>query len=308
MIIRQRDRASSRESCTTSEKNRVRKFLCSFNFKSKSDFLLPSSSMSLDLLRIMSNPLYNLHNSTQAPGAGQRPIYPTFSQRFAPPTTYTAPPAARSSSVESDDSRHSHSTVASRAESVFERNGGAYKQTGSRARSASTAATSLRGSTAPPASPRDKENHTKALPKSKSPRNNNGPAKRTRKAKSSLSPSAKKDRLTAQKRNSMRKTVERDALRKAFSSGFVSAQTVSFEQVDMIKEKAVKDAQRAGKLPKQVEKVAEEGGKRSKMANDGAKEKIKAAIVLGSEGDLSIDMERLMKPVARGGKQKKVVV
>lgn len=76
----------------------------------------------------------------------------------------------------------------------------------------------------------------------------------------------------------------------------------------MIKEKAVKDAQRAGKLPKQVEKVAEEGGKRSKMANDGAKEKIKAAIVLGSEGDLSIDMERLMKPVARGGKQKKVVV
>ena len=84
----------------------------------------------------------------------------------------------------------------------------------------------------------------------------------------------------------------------------ISAETVPFEQVEMIKEKAVKDAQRAGKLPKEMGRV--EGERTSKMANTGAREKIKAAIVMGSDGDLSIDMERLMKPVARGGKQKKV--
>ena len=294
MRIRRRYRASRRESRTTSQKNRVSKIPL-FD-KSKFDFssFLPPTRWILP--EIMPNSLYNLHNSTQAPGAGQRPIYPTFSQRFAPPKKYTAPPVARSSSVESDASHHSHSTAASGKDSVFDRI--------DRSRSVSTAATSTRGSVPPP-SPRDKENQLETSAKSNPAPENNKSRSTTKSARKTTTRKPRKTTMgmTSQKLIAVRKTIERDALRAVLRKRdpSMSAETLSDAQRTAIQVAAVAQARRDGRLPKEVNIIALEKRARA-VADRAAKEKIKSALVWssggsGSGGGLDMDMERLMSGI-----------
>lgn len=249
----------------------------------------------------MSTPFLHHRSSSQAPTEGERRIYPTFSQRFELPAKSLLPAVLRASSVESDSSHHSHSTSGSAADSVFER---ARFDGDARARSVSTAATSFRGSATP--SPRqDKENRTKSTTKSK-PRDNNKskstPSRRKLKSSLSTSTAPATKRHTRQKLIAQRKSIERDALRLAFSSGSIKAETVSPAVVAAIQEAAIRKAQKEGLLQKDPKldgaKAKEQTQKEAADAR--AKQKVKSAVVW-VDGELDLDMRRLIGAAAKVG-------
>ena len=238
----------------------------------------------------------SLSDYSTAPHAGSRPIYPTFTQRFALPAKSLPPPALRSSSVESTSSHGSHTTSGSGKDSVFD---GRFDGD-ERARSVSTAATSTRGSV-PPSSPIDKENPIKPLPKSRPNRKNNNSGHQSNKPKSSISrastPKKPAPRRTTQKELADIKTVKRDALRAAFSSGVIKAETVSEAQVAAIQEKAVREAQQDGRLPRPKETKREEA-RRQRMAkvDRQATDRVRSALVWDG-GELELHMEKLFTSV-----------